>query len=128
MVWAPFFILRIAGESPALMVFLPFHLAGVFSGARLRTVANQQLGRSKAKRSGYKRISHIMVIASILVWIPYYVQKFSGYPVALDLYLTLHLVGILSGIGLNGAESVWQSYQKRRTQKIIDGHKTSKDK
>ena len=126
LVWAPFFTLRIAGESPALMVFLPFHLAGVLSGARLRTVANRQLGRSKAKRSGYKRMAHVLVIASILVWIPYYAQKFLGHPVELDSYLTVHLIGIFSGTGLMGIGGAWQYYQKRRTHKAIDGHTTNK--
>jgi hypothetical protein len=126
LVWAPFFALRIAGESPALMVFLPFHLAGVLSGARLRTLAYRQLGRQKAKRPGYKRVAHILVIASILVWIPYYAQKISGHPVELDPYLALHLVGIFSGTGLMGIGGVWQYYLKRQTQKTIDGHSTNK--
>jgi phosphatidylglycerophosphate synthase len=126
LVWAPFFALRIAGESPALMVFLPFHLAGVLSGARLRTLANRQLGRPKAKRSGYKLVAHILVIASILVWVPYYAQKFSGYPVELDRYLILHLFGIFSGTGLLAIGAAWQHYQNKRIRKTTDGHTTSK--
>jgi accessory gene regulator protein AgrB len=126
LVWVPFFALRIAGESPALMAFLPFHLAGVFSGARLRTLAHRQLGISKVKRSGYKRVAHFLVIASILVWIPYYAQRLLARPVELEPYLSIHLIGIFSGTGLMAIGSAWQYYQNKRISKTTYGHTTSK--
>jgi len=44
LVWAPYFVVRIIGESPSLLMYLPFHLLGVIGGARMRTNANKQLG------------------------------------------------------------------------------------
>jgi hypothetical protein len=63
--------MRIIGESPILMMYLPFHLLGVIGGARMRTNADKQLGKPVEKRKGYKRIAHYLVIASLLVWILY---------------------------------------------------------
>ena len=102
LVWVPFFILRMIGESPSLMMYLPIHLLGVIGGSRMRSAANIQLGNPVEKRKGYKRIAHILIFASILVWIPYYALKLSGRPVGLNPYLTIHLIGIFSGIGLMG--------------------------
>jgi hypothetical protein len=98
--WVPYFLLRINGESPSLLVFLPFHLLGVVGGARMRKTANKQLDIPIEKRKGYKRIAHYLVIASLLVWIPYSALKFSGRPVELSPFLTVHLVGILGVTGL----------------------------
>jgi hypothetical protein len=50
LVWVPYFALRIAGESPALLMYLPFHLASVIGGARIRSSANNRLGKPKEKR------------------------------------------------------------------------------
>jgi hypothetical protein len=116
LVWVPYFALRIAGESPSLLLYLPFHLASVIGGSRIRTAANQQLGKPKEKRKGYKLVAHVLVIASILVWIPYYALKISGQPVELSPYLIAHLIGILSGTGLMGAGSVFHYFRKRRTE------------
>jgi hypothetical protein len=100
LVWAPFFVLRGMGESPSLLVYLPFHLVGVVGGSRIRRAAKQQLGLPKPVNSRYKKIAHGVVIASLLVWIPYYALKLSGQQVDLAPYLTLHLIGIFSGTGL----------------------------
>ena len=115
LVWAPFFFLRILGESPSLAIYLPFHLAGVIGGSRLRTAANQQLGKPKVVRKGYKKVAHGLVIASLLVWIPYYVLKLSGQPVDLNPYLTLHLIGIIGGTGLMAFGGL-AKYFKRETR------------
>lgn len=114
LVWAPYFVLRINGESPSLLVFLPFHLLGVVGGARMRKTANKQLGIPNEKRRGYKRIAHYLVIASLLVWIPYYVLKFSGRPVELAPFLAVHLVGILGGTGLLVVGTAVKFIQERR--------------
>lgn len=116
LVWAPYFALRMMGESPSLMVYLPFPLLGVIGGARMRTTANKQLGKRVEKRRGYKRIAHYLVIASILVWIPYYALKLSGRPVELAPFLTVHLIGILSGTGLMIAGGVVQNIKNKRSK------------
>lgn len=114
LVWVPYFVLRIIGESPSLLVFLPFHLLGVVGGARMRTTANKQLGIPVEKRRGYKRIAHLLVIASLLVWIPYYVLKLAGHPVELNPFLTVHLIGMLSGTGMLGIGATVHYLQKDR--------------
>jgi hypothetical protein len=116
LVWVPYFGLRIAGESPSLLVFLPFHLAGVMGGSRLRTAANHQLGKPKENRKGYKRVAHVLVIASILVWIPYYALKVTGRPVELAPFLIVHLIGILSGTGLMGIGGAVHYFRKGQTE------------
>jgi hypothetical protein len=34
-VWIPYFALKLAGQEPPLVLFLPFHLSGVIPGAIL---------------------------------------------------------------------------------------------
>lgn len=114
LVWAPFFILRMFGDSPSLLVYLPFHLLGVIGGARMRASANKQLGKPIENHRGYKRVAHYIVIASLLVWIPYYGLKISGRPVELTPFLMVHLIGIFSGTGLMGIGGAVQYFQKKR--------------
>lgn len=114
LVWVPYFVMRIIGESPSLMIYLPFHLLGVIGGARMRTNANKQLGIPVEKRRGYKRIAHYLIIASLLVWIPYYALKLSGRPVELTPFLIVHLIGIFSGIGLISIGGAVQHFQSKR--------------
>jgi hypothetical protein len=102
------------GENPSLMVYLPFHLLGVIGGARMRTTANRQLGIPIEKPKGYKRIAHYIVIASLLVWIPYYGLKLSGRSVELTPFLMVHLIGVFSGTGLMGIGGAVQYFQKKR--------------
>jgi hypothetical protein len=116
LVWAPYFILRMFGENPSLMMYLPFHLIGVIGGGRLRLVANKQLGKKVEKRKGYKLVAHLLVIASLLVWIPYYALKLTGNTVELTPYLTVHLIGIFSGTGLMSVGAVMQFLKKRRQE------------
>jgi hypothetical protein len=116
LVWAPYFILRFIGESPSLMVFLPFHLVGVIGGARMRSAARIQIGKPVEKRKGYRRIAHFILIASILVWVPYYVLKLTGRPVDLNPYLIIHLIGIFSGTGLMIVGSLVIHLKNKRQQ------------
>ena len=126
LVWAPFFALRIMGENPSLWAYLPFHLAGVIGGARMRTAARQKLGLSKEKRSGYKRAAHWIVIASVLVWIPYYALKLIGQPAALNLFLTAHLVLIFTGTGMMAVGGAFEYFRKRSTGEAHGiGHRTN---
>lgn len=116
-VWVPYFILRLSDESPSLLVFLPFHLFGVIGGARMRTTANKQLGKPVEKRRGYRRVAHYILIASILVWIPYYALMLFGRPVELTPFLIIHLIGIFSGIGLMGVGAIEQHLKGKRTDR-----------
>lgn len=118
-IWAPYFILRLSGESPSLLVFLPFHLLGVIGGARMRTTANKQLGKPAEKRRGYRRIAHYILIASILVWIPYYALMLFGRTVELTPFLIIHLIGIFSGIGLMVVGATLQHLKGKQTNRGI---------
>jgi hypothetical protein len=116
LVWAPFFILRGMGESPSLLVYLPFHLAGVVGGSRIRKTAKQRLGLPKPVSTWHKKVAHVLVIASLLIWIPYYAFKLSGQEVELTPYLTLHLIGIFSGTGLMAFGGIAKYFKRGSTE------------
>jgi hypothetical protein len=105
-----------AGESPSMIAFLPFHLASVIGGARMRIAANRQLDIPKVKRKGYKLLAHVLLIASIFVWLPYYALKLAGRPVELQPFLVVHLIGIFSGTGLMGVGSLVQYFRNKRSE------------
>ncbi len=96
----------------------------------MRAAANKQLGMPVERRKGYKRIAHILVIASLLVWIPYYALQLSGQSVALTPFLTIHLVGIFSGTGLMGIGGVVQYVKgiRIKNEGLDSGHSESKSR
>jgi hypothetical protein len=47
----PFIFLRIAGEKPALFLYLPFHLLGAIEGSRLRSLASKEIGTFAPKKN-----------------------------------------------------------------------------
>ena len=96
--WLPFIVLRIAGETPSLFWYLPFHLLGVIGGARLRAYARKELGITPAKKSILQLLGHGMIILGILVWAPYFYLKIIQQPVEVMNFLPYHLTGMLSGI------------------------------
>jgi hypothetical protein len=102
LVWVPFIVLRIAGEKPSLLLYLPFHLLGVIGGARLRAHARKELGITPAKKSLLQILGHGMIILGILVWAPYFYLKIVQQPVEVMNYLPWHLAGVLGGIALLG--------------------------
>ncbi len=98
LVWVPFIVLRVMGETPSVAWFLPFHLLGVIGGSRLKklgqpeTPANQGTGR-------LKKLGHGLILLGVLVWAPYFYLKYSlGQPVELMLFLPFHLAGVFSGL------------------------------
>lgn len=95
--WLPFMVLRIAGEKPSLIWYLPFDLLGVIGGARLRAVARKELGQSSPKKNYLQMIGHGAIFAGILVWIPYFYLKATAQPAEVMNYLPYHLVGVLGG-------------------------------
>jgi hypothetical protein len=99
--WLPFIVLRIAGEKPSLFWYLPFHLAGVIGGSRLRAYARREMGMTLPQKSRLQMLGHGLVFAGILVWVTYFYMKFvAQQPVEAIDYLPYHLTGVLSGIGL----------------------------
>jgi len=86
----------------------------------MRRTANKQLDKLIQKRSGHKRIAHYLMIASILVWLPYYTIKLMGHPLELTPFLTLHLIGIFSGMGLMGIGGVVSYFQKTNRERGLN--------
>jgi Na+/H+ antiporter NhaD/arsenite permease-like protein len=116
LVWAPFFALRIAGETPSIFIYLPFHLVGVIGGGSLRKVANHKLAKPKEDRNIFKWIAHILFVVSLLVWLPYYAQKLMGSSVELTPYLTAHLIAVLSGTSIIIFGSAWRLIRMKRRE------------
>lgn len=97
--WVPFIVLRMAGEKPSLFLFLPFHLIGVISGARLRAIARKEMGALAPKKNLLRGLGHGLIYTGILVWAPYfYLKLIAPQPVNAMKFLPYHLAGVLSGI------------------------------
>ncbi|MFZ5857995.1 MAG: hypothetical protein ACOYZ6_14290 [Chloroflexota bacterium] len=96
--WLPFIVLRIAGEKPSLFLYLPFHLAGVIGGSRLRAYARKEMRMAPPKKSRLRTVGHIMIFAGILVWAPYFYLKAVQQPVEVMNFLPYHLTGVLGGV------------------------------
>lgn len=84
----------------------------------MRTAANRQLGIPVEKRRGYKRVAHYIVIASLLVWLPYYGLKLSGRPVELAPFLIVHLIGVFSGTGLMVIGGAVQYFKRNERHEV----------
>lgn len=97
--WAPFILLRIAGEKPSLFWYLPFHLIGVIGGSRLRSVARRELGIAPEKRNIWRLLGHGLILSGVAVWVPYFYLKLVA-DVAVNVmnYLPFHLSGIFGGL------------------------------
>jgi hypothetical protein len=101
LVWVPFIAMRTAGEKPSLLWFLPFHLAGVIGGSRLRSAARKEMGASPAKKSRLRTLGHVLILAGILVWMPYlYAKLVLQQELPVMNFLPFHLAGILGGISI----------------------------
>ena len=73
--WLPFIVLRIAGEKPSLLWYLPFHLLGVIGGSRLRSIAQKEMGKLAPPKNALRMIGHSLIYLGILVWAPYFYLK-----------------------------------------------------
>lgn len=99
--WMPFIFLRVVGESPPFLLFLPFHLIGVIGGSRLRALARKQLVVSPPGKSALLIAGRIMIVSGILVWVPYlYLKLAPGTTAEVSEYLPYHLAGVLGGVFL----------------------------
>ncbi len=98
--WVPFILLRANGIYPSIFYFLPFHLAGVIGGSRLRLLARRQMGKDAPKRNSLRTIGHVLVFLGISVWgIYFYLKLVVGQSVDVSDFLPYHLSGIFGGIG-----------------------------
>jgi hypothetical protein len=100
--WAPFIFLKAIGEQPSFLLFLPFHLFGVIGGARLRSIARNELGLMPNKKNRLSIAGHLMIFLGVLVWAPYlYLKLGLGQSVEVMNYLPYHLTGVLGGVFLH---------------------------
>ncbi len=112
--WLPFIVLRFAGERPSLFWYLPFHLAGVIGGSRLRAYARREMGMPLPQKGRLQTLGHGLVFAGILVWAPYFYMKFvAQQPVEAMDYLPYHLAGVLGGIIFVAIS--YLNFRKRKT-------------
>lgn len=111
--WAPFIFLRVIGEKPSFLLFLPFHLIGVIGGARLRSIARKELSLKPSKRNILHFAGHGMIFLGILFWFPYlYLKFFMGQSVEVMNYLPYHLTGVFGGVFLHMLSYVMERYTK----------------
>ncbi len=100
--WAPFIFLKVIGEDPPFLLFLPFHLLGVIGGARLRSIARKELGLIPNKKNYLTIAGHLTIFLGVLVWVPYlYLKLVVGQSVEVMNYLPYHLMGVLGGVSLH---------------------------
>lgn len=112
--WAPFIFLKAIGETPAFMLFLPFHLVGVIGGSRLRSMARRDLGMLPAKKNILHTAGHILILLGILVWAPYlYLKLALGQPVEVMDFLPIHLTGVLGGVLMHLIAYVMERYRRK---------------
>ncbi|HEY5983695.1 MAG TPA: hypothetical protein VIU38_09505 [Anaerolineales bacterium] len=98
LVWLPYLALRIGGGKPSFIWYLPFHLAGVISGSRMRTQSRETLGIPPPKKTLLSRLGHGTIYVALLVWIPYfYLKLIARQPTDVAHYLPYHLAGLLVG-------------------------------
>jgi hypothetical protein len=116
LVWLPYFMLRIIGKNPEILLYLPFHLLGVIAGGRMRNAANKKLGRFKKKQKSYAFVARLLMVASILVWLPYYGLQLAGRTVTVQPYLIVHLSSLFLGAAVMGAGGMVQYIQKKRSE------------
>lgn len=98
LVWLPYLAVRIGGGRPSFIWYLPFHLAGVITGSRMRTQARKALGIPPPKKTLLSQLGHRITYAAILVWVPYlYLKLIARQPTDVVDYLPYHLAGLLVG-------------------------------
>lgn len=99
--WAPFILLRMAGQKPSLFLYLPFHLIGVIGGSRLRSTARRELGITPERRNIWRILGHGLILTGVAVWAPYfYLKLVIEAPVNVMGFLPFHLGGIFGGLTL----------------------------
>src|ERR1044071_2815050 len=73
--WVPFVFLKVIGEKPPVLLFLPFPLLGVIGGGRLRSMARKELGLIPNQKSYLTIAGHLLIFLGVLVWAPYLYLK-----------------------------------------------------
>jgi hypothetical protein len=99
LIWVPFIVLKMTGENPSFLWYLPFHLIGVVGGSRLRAFARKEMGLPPPKRNPLQIGGSILIALGILTWAPYfYLKAFTQTSVDVMNFLPFHLIGVLGGV------------------------------
>lgn len=103
--WVPFFVLLALGSDVSIFPFLIAHLAGVLSGAWLRSRADNAEGITKNQHGRTRKIvSSVLIYLGVLAWAPYFYLKYAtDNAVEIGPFLTAHLTGVLGGIGVRAS-------------------------
>ncbi|MEX1248623.1 MAG: hypothetical protein WEA61_09080 [Anaerolineales bacterium] len=98
--WLPYFYLLSSGRDVSILPFLAVHLIGVLSGAWLRSRSGGD--RVEKGRDRWLRwASRALIYLGVLAWAPYfYLTRVAGVEAEIAPYLTAHLTGVLSGVGI----------------------------
>lgn len=95
--WIPYFVLLMTGSEVSFLPFLGLHLAGVLSGAWLRSRSRMGPAMDKPHRRRV-RAGRILVYLGVLVWAPYFaLQRVGAAEPSMAPFLTAHLIGVLGG-------------------------------
>lgn len=116
--WAPFFWQLVQGTHPPLLPYLLVHLAGVLSGAWLRSRGSDP---SQVAPTGRRRIlaSKIMIYLGVLAWGPYfYLTRVVASDVEMTGFLAAHLTGVLGGAALRSSVEIQRLAERRRAKRI----------
>lgn len=109
--WVPYFYRLSAGETPSILPYLAVHLAGVLSGAWLRSRSTSATQKAHGRRR--KVVANVMVLLGVLAWAPYfYLNEIAMQPQPLAPFLTAHLIGVLGGSALRVSVMI-EGYLKR---------------
>jgi hypothetical protein len=112
--WAPFILLRVIGEKPTFLLFLPFHLLGVIGGSHLRSTARKDLGLNPPRGRFLHTAGHIQILLGISVWVLYLYSKLvMGQPVEVMSYLPFHLIGVFGGVFIHLLSYLLERYRQR---------------
>ncbi|MDX1599999.1 MAG: hypothetical protein R3191_00640 [Anaerolineales bacterium] len=95
--WAPYFYALAEGATPNILPYLGVHLAGVLSGAWLRS-RSSPVREDDGSGSRRRRLATVLVILGVLAWAPYfYLNEIAHQSQPVGPYLTAHLIGVLGG-------------------------------
>ena len=111
--WVPFIFLRVIGEHPTFLFFLPFHLIGVVGGSRIRAAARRQLNLAPPRKSTFTMLGHVMIFLGISAWAPYlYLKLVASQSVEVMSFLPYHLTGVFGGVFLHFFNYIISRYKK----------------
>lgn len=109
-VWIPYLLSVSAEKHLSIAPFLGLHLALVLGGVRFKRTPQDRIA---SKRGLRQVIGVAMVIAGVLVWLPYlYAKHILGEHLDIAPYLVSHLSGVVVGgyLRISGSVAVTETH------------------